>query len=372
MVKILEDVIIKTCINPRLSGSVKERIVKASLGLSGNQAERVFLKCITINGNLDERSIDLILYEKKQMISETPALEFFPVTETIGSVGGLEALKSWIKKRERAFTIEARDYGLPTPKGILLVGIPGTGKSLVAKAISGLWKMPLLRLDVGAIFGGLVGQSEENIRTAISISETIAPCILWIDEIEKGLFGQNRYDRGDSGVTARVSATLLTWLQEKTSSVFVVATANDIKGFALEELRMGRFDSIFFLDLPDEKERREIFKVHLEKKRPVIRNYDIPYLSSLTEGYTGAEIEQIIIETMHNAFNEDGRDFVTEDIVKTINNVIPSSEMMKEKIDELRVWVESKRVRSASGDSRKRVNMLDNRSYIKLEPYGKS
>ncbi len=372
MVKILDDVIIKTCIKPRLTAGVKERIVKSSLGLSGNQAERAFLKCITINGNLDERSIDLILYEKKQMISETPALEFFPVTETIGSVGGLETLKSWIKKREKAFTIEARDYGLPTPKGILLVGIPGTGKSLVAKAISGLWKMPLLRLDVGAIFGGLVGQSEENIRTAISIAETIAPCILWIDEIEKGLFGQKSNSQGDSGVTARVSATLLTWLQEKISPVFVVATANDIKGFALEELRMGRFDSIFFLDLPDEKERREIFKVHIEKRRPVIRNYDISYLSSLTEGYTGAEIEQIIIETMHNAFNEDGRDFVTEDIVKTINTVIPSSEMMKEKIDELRVWVESKRVRSASGDSRKKINILDNRSYIKLEPYGKS
>jgi len=227
-----------------------------------------------------------------------------------------------------------------------------------------------LRLYVGAIFGGLVGQSEENIRTATGLAETISPSILWIDEIEKGLFGQQR-SIGDSGVTARVSATLLTWMQEKTRPVFVVATANDIKGFSLEELRMGRFDAIFFLDLPTERERQEIFRVHLEKRRPVTRHYDINRLASISNGYTGAEIEQVIIEAMHTAFNENGRDFTTEDIEHSLSKVIPSSEMMRETIDELRSWVQENRIRSASGGEEKKNVIFDSRvSSIKLDPFG--
>ena len=368
MEEILQEVINKLPSDVFLDSSVKERVVKSALGLSGNQAGRVFFKCITKKGVLDERSIEQILYEKKQLIGENTALRYFSVSENIGSVGGLTELKSWLKKREKSFSREARNYGLPTPKGLLLVGIPGTGKSLVAKAISGLWKMPLLRLDVGAIFGGLVGQSEENIRTAINLAETISPSILWIDEIEKGLFGQQR-NFTDSGVTARVSATILTWMQEKTKPVFVVATANDIKGFSLEELRMGRFDSIFFLDLPTEEERKDIFRVHLEKRRPVIRHYDINRLASISQGYTGAEIEQIIIEAMHNAFNDGARDFRTEDIEESFSNIIPSSEMMRESIDELRTWVQDNRIRSASKVETKKNIIFERSSYIKVEPF---
>lgn len=368
MEKIFLEIIESVPVEFSLSAMVRERIIKSAMGLSRNQAQRVFFKCITIKGTLDENSIEQILYEKKHIIGENSALHYFPVSENIGSVGGLSELKAWLKKREKSFTREARDYGLPPPRGILLVGIPGTGKSLTAKAVSGLWKMPLLRLDVGAVFGGLVGQSEENIRTAINLAETIAPSILWIDEIEKGLFGQQRYF-GDSGVTARVSSTLLTWLQEKIKPVFVFATANDIKGFALEELRMGRFDTIFFLDLPDEEERREIIKVHMEKRRPVIRNYDINYLASITDGYTGAELEQIIIESMYNAFNDNCRDFTTKDIEDTISTVIPSSEMMNERIEDLRKWVQDNRIRSASKKLEKKGLLFKDRSSIKIEPY---
>jgi len=367
---ILQDLMNKLPAKICLKKDVKERIVKSALGLSANQAERVFFKCIARKGSMDENSIEIILYEKKQIIGENTALRYFSAGENMGSVGGLDELKDWLKKREKSFTIEARDYGLLPPKGLLLVGIPGTGKSLVAKAVSGLWKMPLLRLDVGAIFGGLVGQSEENIRTATGLAETISPSILWIDEIEKGLFGQQR-SIGDSGVTARVSATLLTWMQEKTRPVFVVATANDIKGFSLEELRMGRFDAIFFLDLPTERERQEIFRVHLEKRRPVTRHYDINRLASISNGYTGAEIEQVIIEAMHTAFNENGRDFTTEDIEHSLSKVIPSSEMMRETIDELRSWVQENRIRSASGGEEKKNVIFDSRvSSIKLDPFG--
>jgi ATP-dependent Zn protease len=360
MDSILEDIRDK---NNTINGNIRERIVKSALGLTSSQAGRVFFKCITNRGKLDEFSIEQILQEKKLIIGEIPALKFFPVIETMSAIGGLGELKNWIKKREKSFTQEAKEYGLSIPKGLLLMGIPGTGKSLIAKAIAGSWKMPLLRLDIGAIFGGLVGQSEENIRTAISISETIAPCILWIDEIEKGLFGQSNYS-GDSGVTARVTSTLLTWMQEKTKPVFIVATANDIKGFSPEEIRMGRFDAIFFLDLPDMEERKEIFKVHLEKRRPVIRHYDTGYLASITGGYTGAEIEQIIIEAMHNAFYENGRDFIQKDIEDVTQEFIPSSEMMKEKIQSLREWVRYNRIRSASDKEKIKEKVLIKKPYV--------
>jgi len=360
MDSILENILDK---NDSISGSIREHLVKSALGLTSCQAGRVFFKCITNRGKLNEYSIEEILEEKKIIIGEIPALKFFPVIENMSAIGGLGELKTWIKKREKSFTREAKEYGLSIPKGLFLMGIPGTGKSLVAKAIAGSWKMPLLRLDIGAIFGGLVGQSEENIRTAISISETIAPCILWIDEIEKGLFGQSNYS-GDSGVTARVTSTLLTWMQEKTKPVFIVATANDIKGFSPEEIRMGRFDSVFFLDLPDMEERKEIFKVHLEKRRPIIRHYDTGYLASITEGYTGAEIEQAIIEAMHNAFYENGRDFIQKDIENVIEEFIPSSEMMKEKIQSLREWVKYNRIRSASNKEKMKEKILIKKPYV--------
>lgn len=322
----------------------QEKLVQAALGLTAAQAQRVFAKAIVCDGTLDDRAIDLVTREKKQIISESKALEFYPVTETADDVGGLGALKDWLRLRERAFTQEARDYGLPAPKGIALIGIPGTGKSLTAKMIGGLWRLPLLRLDVGALFGGLVGESETNTRRALGIAETVAPCVLWIDEIEKALAQRNL----DGGTSARVFGTILTWMSEKTAPCFVVATANEIARIPPELLRKGRFDEIFFLDLPSESERREIFQVHLTKRKRMSSDYDLDRLARESPGYVGAEIEQAIIDAMYVGFNEHRREFTTEDISAALRRQVPLSVSQREVVDSLRQWLSEGRAQSAS------------------------
>jgi len=325
----------------------RDKVVRSALGLSSNQAQRVFAKAIVSDGVLDERDIGLITAEKKQIIRESGALEFFAPTETIGDVGGLEVLKEWLRMREQAFNREARDYGLPQPKGIALIGIPGTGKSLTAKMVSGLWRMPLIRLDVGALFGGLVGQSEENTRRALNLAETVSPCVLWIDEIEKGLSAGGL----DGGTSMRVFQSILTWMQEKTKPVFIVATANNISMLPPELLRRGRFDEIFFLDLPTTRERREIFEVHIRKRKRPLQNYDLDRLAAAAEGYVGAEIEQAVIDAMYLAFSDKetpGRDFTTEDILFALSRQVPMSRSQREAIAALRQWLSEGRAQSAS------------------------
>src|SRR6185369_16671007 len=277
-------------------------------GLSAAQAQRVFAKAIVSDGVLDDRDIDLVTEQKKEIIRESEALEFYPVSETPDDVGGLEVLKNWLRLRERAFTQEARDYGLPAPKGIALIGIPGTGKSLTAKMIGGLWHLPLLRLDVGALFGSLVGESEERARRALRLAETVAPCVVWIDEVEKGL----SHGGLDSGTSTRVFGTVLTWMQEKTAACFVVATANDISSLPPELLRKGRFDEIFFLDLPTLEERKEIFNVHLTKRQRLIRDFD------------------------------------TQDVSEALKRQVPLSISQRETIENLRNWLREGRAQSAS------------------------
>jgi AAA+ superfamily predicted ATPase len=325
----------------------KEKLLHAALGLSSNQAQRVFAKAIVSGGPLDERKIDMVNAEKKQIIRESGALEFFTPSETVHDVGGLEVLKEWLRTRERAFAAEARDYGLPSPKGIALIGIPGTGKSLTAKTIAGLWHLPLIRLDVGALFGGLVGQSEENTRRALSLAETVSPCLLWIDEIEKGLSTGG----GDGGTSMRVFGSILSWMQEKTKPVFVVATANNIAYLPPELLRKGRFDEIFFLDLPTLRERQEIFEVHLRKRRRMTQSYELDRLARASEGYTGAEIEQVIIDAMYLAYSDvknPGRDFTTDDLLTALQKQVPLSRSQSEAITALRNWLTQGRAQSAS------------------------
>jgi SpoVK/Ycf46/Vps4 family AAA+-type ATPase len=271
-------------------------------------------------------------------------LEFYPVTETPDDVGGLGVLKGWLRTRDLAFTQKARDYGLPAPKGIALIGIPGTGKSLTAKMIGGLWRMPLIRLDVGALFGSLVGESEERTRRALHLAETIAPCVLWIDEMEKAL----AHGGLDSGTSTRVFGSILTWMQEKTAEVFVVATANDISSLPPELLRRGRFDEIFFLDLPNFTERCEIFGVHLRKRRRVPQDYDIPALAARSAGYVGAEMEQAVIDAMYNGFSNSGREFSTQDILDALARQVPLSVSQRETIEGLRAWLRDGRAQSAS------------------------
>ncbi len=323
----------------------REKLVQAALGLTTSQTRRVFAKAIVYDGVLDDRDIALVTEEKKQIIREIQALEFYPVTETPDNVGGLGVLKEWLRLRERAFTQEARDYGLPSPKGIALIGIPGTGKSLTAKMIGGLWRLPLIRLDVGALFGSLVGESEERTRRALKLVETVAPCVLWIDEMEKGLSHQGGQD---SGTSTRVFGTILTWMQEKTSPCFVVATANNIYNLPPELLRKGRFDEIFFLDLPTEKERQEIFTVHLRKRHRMPQDFDLSSLAQETAGYVGAEIEQAVIEAMYIGFNDRQREFSTEDISSALKRQVPLSVSQKEVIEALRNWLQEGRAQSAS------------------------
>jgi SpoVK/Ycf46/Vps4 family AAA+-type ATPase len=325
---------------------VMERAVKAALGLTENEAENVFAKALVSSASFDERDIPLIISEKKQIIRKTGLLEYFDLGETIKNVGGLENLKKWLNERAYAFSERAREYGLPQPKGLLLLGVQGCGKSLVSKAVASLWQLPLLRLDVGQMFNSYIGASEANMRKAIKIAESIAPVVLWLDEVEKGFGGVTGSGNSDAGTTARVFATFLTWLQEKTSPVFVVATANNIYNLPPELVRKGRFDDIFFVDLPSAVERKEIFLIHLRKRGRAPERFDIESLAAATEGFSGAEIEQAVIDALYRAFPQN-RDILTSDIEAVIKDTVPLSKTMSEDISRLRTWAKD-RARPAS------------------------
>jgi SpoVK/Ycf46/Vps4 family AAA+-type ATPase len=329
-----------------LSPETKERLIKAALGLTRSEAENAFARAIVLDKRLDKDDIEKVLDEKKQAIRKSKFLEYFEAREDFANVGGLDSLKEWLTKRGVAFTQKATEFGLPQPKGILLIGVQGCGKSLTAKAVANLWKLPLLRLDIGAVFSGIVGSSEENMRRAIKAAETLAPIILWIDEIEKGLSGVQSSTFSDAGTSARVFSTFLTWLQEKTAAVFVIATANNIQLLPPELLRKGRFDEIFFVDLPSVEERKEIFSIHIKKKKRDPAKFDIAHLAEEASGYSGAEIEQAVISSLYDAFLEN-RDITTADILKNVKVSIPLSITMKEGIDQLRDWARD-RARCAS------------------------
>lgn len=286
-----------------------------------------------------------ILEEKKQLIQQTDILEFCGTKNNLQDIGGLNNLKQWLKKRINAFSKKAQQYGIPYPKGILLIGIQGTGKSLSAKAISQEWKLPLLKLDVGKIFTGIVGQSELRVRKMIKLSEQLAPCILWIDEIDKAFIKSNNYT--DSGTSNRVLSSLLNWLSEKQKEVFVVATANNVLQLPPELIRKGRFDEIFFIDLPNINERKNIFQIHLKKIRPLSwQKYDTKYLSQITDKFSGAEIEQVIVDSMFNAFHEK-REFTTQDIEASIRNSTPLAYTNEIDIRQIQEWAYSKGIQLA-------------------------
>jgi len=323
-----------------------ERVVKAALGLTESEAANVFAKVIVEDGCFDLDDLPRILDEKRQIIRKTGLLEYCQLSEALGSVGGLDQLKAWLQSRAGAFSEKARDFGLPVPKGLLLLGVQGCGKSLTAKAIASLWKLPLLRLDVGAVMNAYVGSSEENMRKAIRIAESLSPAILWLDEIEKGFSGTGGGGDSDSGTTARVFATFLTWMQEKTRPVFVIATANAIDQLPPEMLRKGRFDEIFFVDLPSEAEREEIYRIHLNRRDRDPQDFDCAALATASEGMSGAEIEAMVIEGLWRAYPL-GRDLLQEDIALSIRETVPLSRTMAESIDSLRAWAAS-RARPAS------------------------
>jgi len=338
-----------------LNSDEEEKIAKAALGLTLQEAENTFAHAMVNDGCLDVNDVSLIQKEKGQLIKKTGILEFIESNISIDEVGGLENLKNWLSKRDESWLDSAKKYNIPAPKGVLITGVPGCGKSLIAKSIGSMWNLPILRLDVSKIFSGVVGSSEENMRRAINTAEAVSPCILWIDEIEKGFSGLG--SSGDSGVSSRVFGTFLTWMQEKTKPVFVVATANNISSLPPEMLRKGRFDEIFFVDLPTKIERQEIFKVHGQRclEDPEVKgdfeiNEDVlSHIADMTEGFGGAEIEHVVISALFEAFSEK-RSVNLEDFEKIIDETIPLSVTQSEQIIALREWA---RLRAVTATAQK-------------------
>lgn len=356
----------------RITEDEKEQLAQAALGLTLQEAENAFCRAIV---RLKELSIDaqeIIHEEKNQVVKKTGVLEFVKTDLNIDDIGGLENLKNWLLKRNGTWTSRAKKYNLPAPKGVLITGVPGCGKSLTAKAMSSIWGLPLLKLDMGKIFGGLVGSSEENMRKAIETAEAIAPSILWVDEIEKGLAGIR--SNGDSGTSTRVFGTFLTWMQEKTKPVFVIATANDISALPPELLRKGRFDEVFFVDLPTHRERKKIFELHINKR---ISNTDVMHeiqctdelcdrLADMSNGYVGAEIEQIVISAVYEAFYKN-RGLREEDIVKAIKETVPISVTQKEQILSIREWAKERAVLATSLEDQEDENTVTDENGIGVQ-----
>nr|ARO91397.1 conserved hypothetical plastid protein [Rhodochaete parvula]ASK39708.1 hypothetical protein Rhodc_176 [Rhodochaete parvula] len=332
--------------NKSLDDILLNRLARSCRGLSLERVRRVLFKTLLTFKQLDSSILDTILDEKKQIIAQTNVLEFCTQDVTLSDIGGLDRLKDWLRLRSNSFSEQALIYGLPSPKGLLLVGFQGTGKSLSAKVVANEWRLPLLRLDIGKLFGGVVGESESRVRHMIQIAESLSPCVLWIDEIDKGFVGLK--GTGDSGTSSRVFATFITWLSEKKSQVFVVATANEIESLPSELLRKGRFDEIFFINLPSYNERISIFSVHLSKLRPNTWSYyNINKMSSISQGFSGAEIQQCIFEAMYKAFSEK-REFFTDDICEAIVNMVPLAKTHAEAMQTMQDWASTGKIRSAS------------------------
>jgi len=343
---------------PRLNleGEDRERVLKAAQGLTLSEAENVFSKSLVLNRDFN---LDTIIAEKKQLIRKSGILEYTHTQDRMENVGGLDNLKAWMRKRRLAFSERARQFGLPEPRGVLLLGVPGGGKSLVAKATASMWQFPLLRLDMGKVFSQMVGASEENIRSALRMAEAVAPTLLWLDELEKGLAGTASSHLSDAGTAARVFSSFLVWLQEKTASVFVIATSNDVTLLPPELLRKGRFDEIFFVDLPNLVERADIYGIHLHKRGRDPARFDLEKLAQESEGFSGAEIEQVVISALYDAFEDNERQLAQTDLQRNIQLTVPLSRVQSERISALRNWAHS-HARPASTSSASQVAWMVN------------
>jgi AAA+ superfamily predicted ATPase len=345
--RIIDDLKDKPQVRVNLDPEGRERLLHAARGLTLKEAENVFAKTLVLEGKIDAEDVGIVFSEKQQIIKKSGLLEYYPSQEQIANVAGLENLKQWLNKRGMAFSERAADFGLPAPKGVLLLGVQGCGKSLCAKAASSLWKLPLLRFDIGRMFGSLVGSSEENMRRAVQTAESVAPAILWVDEIDKAFAGSTGSSGSDAGTASRVFGTFLTWLSEKTSPVFVIATANDISQLPPELLRKGRLDEIFFVDLPTDQERQQVFRIHLQKRRRNPAQFDVEELSRFSDGFSGAEIEEAIISGLFDAFSK-SVDLTTDILKVSLAETVPLSKTMSEELNRLRTWAQG-RARPASG-----------------------
>lgn len=339
---------------PKPQNEAREPLLDAACGLTSLEAENAFALSVVESTKL---SWPVVAREKANEVKKSGLLEVYPAVASMEDIGGLDCLKTWLRQRRDAFGREAKAYGLPSPKGLLILGIPGTGKSLTAKATASVFNRPLLKLDAGRLFAGLVGQSESNLRSVIATVEAIAPCVLWLDEMEKGFSGSKSSGTSDGGTTARVFGTFLSWLQDRTAPVFVVATANDVTQLPPEMLRKGRFDELFFVDLPNQAEREAIWQIQIAKFRRDPKNFDIVQLAKATEGLTGSEIEQLFIDSLHEAFSR--RTEPTDlSIAMLLNDLVPLSKLMSEQIDGLRKWAKGRARRATameSGTERRKI-----------------
>ncbi len=329
-----------------LNAGERDALVRAAQGMTLAEAENAFARAIVRDNILDANDIDIVMQEKMQTIRKSGLLEYLEVHEGYDTVGGMDLLKDWLKKRVRAFSREARDYGLPEPRGLMLLGVQGCGKSLTAKCIAASWRLPLLRLDMSRIFQGYIGSSEDNMRRALKVAEGLAPVVLWVDEVEKAFSGADSSSVADGGTTARVVGQFLTWMQERAAPVFIVMTANSIDKLPPELLRKGRLDEVFFVDLPRGRERAEILRIHLSKARRDAAQFELRDLVNASEGFSGAELEQAIFSAMHDSYFE-GREVTAKDIVRAMQQTVPLSRTMREEIAALRAWA-SDRARPVS------------------------
>jgi len=324
----------------------RDKLLQAALGLTLGEAENVFARIVVKDQRLGAEHVTEVFAEKQQIIRKSGLLEYCSSPENFSSIGGLSVLKDWLNKRSLAFSDAARSFGLSAPRGILLLGVQGCGKSLCAKAVSNQWQLPLLRFDMGRMFGSLVGSSEENVRRAISVAESVAPAILWVDEIDKAFAGSQGSGLSDGGTTARVFGTFITWLSEKTNPVFVVATANDISHLPPELLRKGRLDEIFFVDLLSPEERAEVLSIHLGKRGRDPASFDVEALAAASQQFSGAELEEAVNSALYDAFYANS-ELTTSHLLGAITQTVPLARTMDEQISRLRQWAEG-RARNAS------------------------
>ena len=366
--RILDDLIAANAGNRRLRINLtetdKDRLVRASLGLTETEAEGALALAMASDGVLDADDVTTVLQEKKQAVRKAGLLEYVDTDIDLAGVGGLDNLKRWLRRRDNSWLAEAAEYGIPAPRGVLITGVPGCGKSLTAKAVAASWRLPLLRLDIGKVFSGIVGSSESNLRTAIRSAEAAAPAVLWVDEIEKGFSGVGA--TGDSGTASRVFGGFLTWMQEKTAPVFVIATSNNVQSLPPELLRKGRFDEIFFVDLPAPDERAQIWELHVRKHIHAAPHHagfifgDVlrADLVLATEGFSGAEIEQAVIAGLFDAFSE-RRHITGDDLRLAVERSVPLSVTQAESLAALRAWAGERAVSASDNRVETSPHALD-------------
>ncbi len=325
--------------------TMRDDMVKSGSGLSSQQAAQAFRKALTGKQTITSTELDLVMEEKRQVVKKSGLLELVVQEMDINELGGFGNLKKWLNLRGDIFSKEAREHGLTFPKGVLVMGISGCGKSLCVKAISAYWRLPLLRLDMGRMYDGVEGTPEECFRKVIKAAEASAPCVLWIDEIEAGIANAGAKSLG--GAASRILASFLTWMQEKTAAVFIGATANNIDLLPPEILRKGRFDELFYVELPNDREREDIIRIHLNRRKIPPNRFDFSTLVKCTEGFNGAEIEQGVLGAVFRAFAE-RRDITQTDLFICLESIVPLSTTMKEEIKRMERWAHNRAVKAGT------------------------